>query len=121
MQLASVEEVKDLHHHECVKDEGEVSRVYSVRFQNTLIVLIAIEFIKPAATHSASDHSFVPLILRVTCEDSVVVRILKLRDEALSCEHEHEHHDELEDALANDMLEHGLGDDVFVPRVRMTF
>lgn len=121
MQFASVKKIKDLHHNECVEDEGEVPRVNPVSLQNSFVVLITIVFIKSSAAYSTSNYSIVPLILGMCCKDAVVVGVLILRDEALSCEYEYEHHNDLKNALADDMFEHGFGYDVFVSGVRMPF
>lgn len=53
-ELAAVEEVKDLHHHKHVKDEGVVTRGCMVHFVNWFVVTIPIWKYASATAHSTS-------------------------------------------------------------------
>jgi hypothetical protein len=104
MEFTCVKEVEDLHHHEDVKYKGVVSRIDLSGLKHCLIVFASTDIVEPPAAHSAPDHSILPLIFRVTCKDTSVVRISILRYKSFPPKHENYQNYDLKDSLANDVL-----------------
>ena len=113
MEFAGVEEVKDLQHDEDVEDESEMSGVDVGLFENSVVVRVAVHKGMSAASDSATHDAIVPLVIRMGGKDSGVQGVDVLRDELLTSEGQDENDCQLEDALTDDMLQHGLGNYVF--------
>ena len=114
MQLTGIEEVESLHHDEHVEDEGEVPGGDACEIVDVLVVDIAIDLVGTAAPDGASDHTVVPLVFGVVGKGAAVERVDILRDDVLTRKDEDHHDSQLVDRLPDDVLEHGLGDDVLV-------
>ena len=106
MELLGIDKVEDLHHDEGVEDESEVSRKDSVLAVNWSVVIFTVDEIQTAASDCTTDDAVLPFVLRVAGEDASVVRVLVLRDQLVPGEHQNHNHDELENGLSDDVLEH---------------
>ena len=67
-----------------------------------------------SASDSPSYDSIVPFIFGIGCEFLGVVFIHIFWDEVFSCENKDKDYDHLVDGLADDVLQHCFGNDVFV-------
>lgn len=115
VQFPGIHEVEDLHEDESVEDEGVVPGVDHSLIEHSHIIVLALDREEAATANSASHHSVEPLVCWVAGEDSGVVGIDVLGDELLAPEDQNHQDYELEDGLADDVLEHGGRDDVFIP------
>lgn len=118
MQFSSVDEVEDLHHHKSIEDEGEMARICSEFQKDRFIVSSTRDGKETATPDSASHHSVRPLVLRMGGKDSAVEGIHILRNEGFATEDKDHHHDELEDSLTYDVLQHGARYDVLIAAMR---
>lgn len=82
--------------------------------EDSHVVVLSLDREETATANSASHHSIQPLVSWVVGEDGGVVGIDVLGDELLAPEDENDQNYELEDGLADDVLEHGGRDDVLV-------
>lgn len=114
VELPRVDEVEDRHEDEGVEDEGVVPGVDLILIEHSHVVVLSLDREEAATADSASHHSVEPLASRVVGENGGVVGIDVLGDELLATEDESDHDYELEDGLAEDVLEHGGRNDVLV-------
>lgn len=84
MKFASVEEIKDLHHHKRIEDEGKVSWVKFVGIEDIVVVNVSIDVVESSTADCTSNHTVVPLVLRITGENSSVEGVSVFRNELLS-------------------------------------
>ena len=114
MKFTGVEEIEDLHHDEGVEDKSKVTRVDPVLIEDGEVVVRPRGVVEATRADSSAHHSVVPLHSSVVGKDTSIIRVRVLRDPVLSGEDQEENDHQLEDTLTNDVLEHGLGDDVLV-------
>lgn len=118
MEFFAVDEVEHLHHDKSVEDESKVSREYSELTVNLFIVAVSAHCFESPAPDCSTDDAVFPFELRMASEDCLVVRVNWLRNEVFSEKDENHDDHELENRLANDVLEHSFRDDVLISRVR---
>jgi hypothetical protein len=121
MKFSGIHEVEDLHHHKSIEYKCEVPWRAAGDFKNFAVVLFSIGEVKSTTTNSATHDAVVPLILWVSFESSAVQLINILWNQVFSSEDQGHHHWKLEDTLSNDMLQHGLGNDVLISGMGTSF
>ena len=85
MDLASIHEIEDLHHHKGIEDEGEMSRIDLCFFKGSGIIIASCYGVKPSTTHSTAYFSVVPLVLWIGHELGLGVETVGfLRNEGFS-------------------------------------
>lgn len=113
--LACIDEIKDLHHHKGIEDEGEMSWVDLGIFERLLIVFSTWNGEESSTANGTAYLPIVPLVFRVRDEDGLRVEAVGFfRDEGFSHEDEDHHDDDLKDRLADYVLHHWLWNDVIV-------
>lgn len=80
MEFTSVKEVKNLHHHEYVKDKCEMPRVNFGCLKCCFIIVTSIYLIETPATDSASHDTIQPLVFRMTYKDTCIIRVRIFRN-----------------------------------------
>ncbi len=85
MEFFGVEEVKDLHHHKGVEDEGKVSREDPELPVTIFIVVITIDKLHPTAPDMPSNNPILPLAFRPGQERGGIIRVYLLGNKILSC------------------------------------
>ena len=114
VNFSGIEEVEHLHHHECVEDEGEVSRVYVCLWKYLLVVVSTVYLQKSAR---AGHPTITVLVLGLKTWWSVpAIRVL--RDNPLSPENQQDQNYDLEDCLPCNMFVHCRGNNVVISFVR---
>ena len=116
VQLPAVKEVEYLHHHERIEDKREVPGVDVGLVEDISIVVGSVDLLQSPRAHCVSIVTV--LVFGVVLEYGVVEAAGVLGDEFFAFEDKHQHHDQLEDGLPDDVLEHGATDDVVLPGVR---
>jgi hypothetical protein len=114
-----VDEIEQLHHHESVKDECEVSRVGVVLLEAIVVVVATSYKVKPSTADCSTNDTIVVLGGEIATDDSVK-RVRTLGYPQLTAEYESYHNYELKDGLANDVFEHLFWDNVLVTTVRLS-
>ncbi len=115
VKLPRVYKVEDLHEGESIEDKGEMPGIYHSGIVDSHVVVSSSDGVEAATSDRPSNDSIQPLAGRVLRKDGGIVGIDIFRNELFSPEDQDDHHNELEDALANDVFEHGRWDDVLVP------
>ena len=73
MELTTVEEVEDLHHHKSIEDERKMPGVNMQFFMNLAIVIPSIDPVKSPRSDSPTDFSVMVFIFWMTPEEGIIV------------------------------------------------
>lgn len=65
MDLAGIHEVEDLHHYECVEDEGKMTRVGMRLLEGYRVILSTFWGVETTTADRTPDDAIVPLVTRV--------------------------------------------------------
>lgn len=106
MELFAIQEVKDLHHDEGVKNESEMSRKNPELFVHCLVVFTSIDSLKSATSNRATNNTISPFMLWVRSKYCFIVRVHKFGNEFLSRKNQYHNHNKLEHSLAKNVFEH---------------
>ena len=92
MDLAGINEIKNLHPDKCIKDEREMTRVILCFLKNCYVVFITIWSIESSTANSAANYSIMPFVVRVQYIFCFIIeRIFGFRDELWSMEDKNAH------------------------------
>lgn len=115
MDLSGIHEVEDLHHHESIEDESEMTRVIMRLVEDDRVIISSRGSVETTTTDSTTNDTPVPLVLGVGHVQGLIIKgVPLLRDEGLAHKDEDEEEGGLEDGLTDDVLLHGGRNDIIV-------
>lgn len=87
MDLTSIHEVEDLHHHKGIEDKGEMARVSMGLIVDYRIIFASTWSVKPTTANSTPHYTVVPPVLGMGYVEALIIKdIPLLRDKGLTNE-----------------------------------